>query len=319
MTIPLFFGPYGAHALNYADNFNELGANAAWFHGFDGKAFDICQKHSIAACVEFKTFRADFNQHPELIPIGVDGKPIRYGELVQGVCLSQVDYLEETEANLLNGIQTYAPAGIWFDYLTYSGWFESPTPDLQESCFCAACVADFCSTTGIDAQDPHVIVEKHQHAWTNHKTDRIAGFAKQYVKLIHSYRPSTTIGAYMCPWTPQEFNRALTRIFAQDYVKLAPFIDVFTPLIYVEKSGRTASWGREFLEQAYTFIPRENKISLILDILDYPDSLIETAQSTHPSWGLQMYGGDQVFTDPAKAETYKNAVEEIKTRISTTD
>jgi hypothetical protein len=78
------------------------------------------------------------------------------------------------------------------------------------------------------------------------------------------------IGAYMCPWTPQEFDGALRRIFAQDYNLLAEFIDVFTPLIYAHKSGRPAQWGREFLEQSPVFIPSGAKTQLILDMLDFP-------------------------------------------------
>ena len=100
MTAPLLFGPYGSPAIEYANHFADYGANAAWFHGFDVNAFETCQIHQIAACVEFKTFRADFNSHPELIPIGVDGQPIRYGDLVQGVCLSQTEFLQETEENI---------------------------------------------------------------------------------------------------------------------------------------------------------------------------------------------------------------------------
>ncbi|MEE4194878.1 MAG: hypothetical protein V2J07_06745 [Anaerolineae bacterium] len=315
MNIPQLFGPYGASALQYAGIFSEFGVNAAWFHGFDARAFEQCEQHGIAACVEFKTFRADFNKHPELVPIGIDGQPIRYGDLVQGVCLSQTAFLEETKSNLLDGLRQFNPAGIWFDYLTYAGWFETPTPDLQESCFCADCIADFCNATGIDADSPAEILAHHQHAWTEHKTDRITGFARQYSDLIHFHRPETIIGAYMCPWAPQEFDGALTRIFAQDYQKLSPYIDIFTPLIYVKKSGRTSSWGREFLEQAHTFIPAENKVSLILDALDGPDTLRETAASLSPSWGLQIFAGEKVFGDPQQAMIFRDAFKEIKTRV----
>ena len=91
MSLPLLFGPYGRAALEQISHFATYGANACWFHGFDEAAFAACERHGIAACVEFKTFRADFNASPELIPIGVDGRPIRYGALVQGVCLSKRD------------------------------------------------------------------------------------------------------------------------------------------------------------------------------------------------------------------------------------
>ena len=315
MSVPLFFGPYGSSALRYADKFASFGVNAAWFHGFDAQAFEICARQKIAACVEFKTFRADFDRHPELIPIGVDGQPIRYGELVQGVCLSQTDFLDETEANLQAGLRQFKPAGIWFDYLTYAGWFESPQPDLQESCFCPDCIADFCNATGVDADTSAQILAVHQDAWTNHKTDRIAGFAKKYTELIHSHHPDTVIGAYMCPWTPQEFEGALTRIFAQDYRKLSPYIDVFTPLIYVKKSGKTASWGKDFLEQASSFLPERSKVALILDALDFPDSLLETAKSTVASWGLQVFAGERIFADEDRSAVFRETVITIQERL----
>jgi hypothetical protein len=311
MTIPRLFGPYGSAALAQIDTLAAYGANACWFHMFDEAAFEACARHGIAACVEFKTFRADFDTYPELIPIGVDGKPIRYGALVQGVCLSQPVFLAQVEADLRAGIQTYAPAGIWLDYLTYAGWFEQPDPDLQESCFCRACIATFCEQTGIHATTPGEILTRHGAAWTAHKCTRIAAFATRYAQIIRSALPDCVIGAYMCPWTQAEFDGALRRIFAQDYDLLAPAIDVFTPLIYGTKSGRLANWGRAFLEHSPAFLPADRKIQLILDALDGPDSLLETAASSQPSWGLQIFNGARVFADAAFARVFQTAVARI--------
>ena len=316
MDIPLLFGLYGSGAVKYVEQFSRYSVNALWFHMFDARAFDACQRHGIHACVEFKTFRADFEQRPELIPIGVDGKPIRYGSLVQGVCLSNQAFLEETEQHLIDGLRAFEPAGIWFDYLTYAGWFETPQPDLQESCFCAACVADFCQAKGVDAQTPQEILSTHQALWTQHKCERVAAFGRRYAELVRSHRPQTVIGAYMCPWAPQEFDGALRRIFAQDYQLLAEFIDVFTPLIYAHKSGRPAQWGREFLEHSPDFIPPGAKTQLILDMLDYPDSMQQTAESAVPSWGVQLFGGERVFEDPTQARLFQQSIETIRQRIS---
>lgn len=312
MTPPLLFGPYGSAAAVHTDRFAEWGANALWFHGFDAAAFDACQKHDIAACVEFKTFRTDFAARPELIPIGVDGRPIRYGKLVQGVCLSKRDFLDEIETDLLAGLGIYRPAGVWLDYLTYAGWFEVPDPDLQESCFCPDCVAEFCEATGVDATTPARILEAHGPAWTRHKCERIARLAAHYAELIRARVPGCVVGAYMCPWTPEEFDGALTRIFAQDYALLAPAIDIFTPLIYARKSARPAGWGREFLEGAPSFIPRDRKVQLILDTLDFPGSLVASAESSQPSWGIQLFGGAQVFSDPQSAHVFGEAVARIR-------
>lgn len=314
--LPLLFGPYGSNALAHINQFTDYGANALWFHGFDGAAFEACAAHGVAACVEFKTFRANFAEHPELIPIGVDGQPIRYGRLVQGVCLSQQSFLDETEANLLAGLRTYQPTGIWLDYLTYGGWFEVPEPDLQESCFCPACIADFCETTGIDASSPTEILANHQAAWTAHKCQRIAHYAINYAQLIRSHLPNCVIGAYMCPWLPAEFDGALRRIFAQDYQLLAPAIDIFTPLIYGTKSGRPASWGREWLEASPEFVPATHHVQLILDALDFPASLVVTGGSSVPSYGLQVFSGAQIFTDPTWATLFRTVVAQIQTALA---
>ena len=315
MTTPLLFGPYGSQAIEFAAHFADYGANAFWFHGFDPQAFEACQQHQIKACVEFKTFRADFKTHPELVPTGVDGKPIRYGDLVQGVCLSQDEFLQETEENLSDGLRSYQPSGIWLDYLTYAGWFETPEPDLQESCFCPGCIANFCESNEVDAQSPKVILQNYSKEWKRHKCERIANFAAHYAKIIKSHLPDCIVGAYMCPWRPDEFEGALTRIFAQDYALMASAIDVFTPLIYVKKSGRTAQWGCDFLESSKEFVPSDRKVQLILDALDFPDSLVETTRSTVPSWGFQMFGGTQVFNDPTKAEIFQNAVKKIQENV----
>lgn len=315
MTLPLLFGPYGRNAVEVIDQLAPAGANAVWFHGFDAPAFEACAKAGVAACVEFKTFRANFAEHPELVPIGVDGQPVRYGRLVQGVCLSQQAFLDETEEHLAAGLREYQPVGIWLDYLTYTGWFEEPEPDLQESCFCAACIADFCEATGIDATMPAQILATAQAQWTRHKCERVARFAKHYADMIRNALPGCVVGAYMCPWTPEEFDGALTRIFAQDYALMAPAIDVFTPLIYGEKSGRGPSWGRELLERATRFVPADRKVQLILDVLDFPASLQEAAESSVPSWGIQLFAGAPVFGDAAQARIFADSVEKIRQRL----
>ena len=312
MSIPFLVGPYGSSALKSIDQFARYGANALWFHGFDALAFAACERYAIQPCVEFKTFRADFAKRPELRPIGVDGQPIRYGALVQGVCLSQQDFLDETQANLVDGLRRFQPRGIWLDYLTYAGWFETPAPDLQDSCFCAVCIAEFCNASGVDADTPEQILRTAPERWERHKCERVAGLALQYAGLIRAHLPGCIIGAYMCPWLPDEFERALTRIFAQDYALLAPAIDVFTPLIYCQKSGRDAAWGRRFLEAAPGFVPKERPVQLILDMLDFPHSLLAAVEAQPPSLGMQIFGGAEIFGDAGRGEVFLRAVEKLR-------
>ncbi|MDD2442434.1 MAG: hypothetical protein PHG76_09985 [Eubacteriales bacterium] len=311
-SIPLLFGPYGANALADAGRLAAYEVNAVWFHGFDETAFERCAQHRLAACVEFKTFRADFDAHPERVPIGIDGKPIRYGKLVQGICLSQQNFLDEVEANLAAGLAQYKPRGIWLDYLSYAGWFETPEPDLQEHCFCPACIAAFCEDQHLDAERPEVILERYAARWQAYKCRRIAAFAARYAALIRKKLPDCLIGIYLCPWTPAEHDGALTRIFAQDPALLADSIDIFTPLIYTTKSGRAPDWGKTYLEMAANWLPAGKPVQLILDMLDFPDSLNQAAAASRPSWGLQLFGGARAFADPEKARVFAQAVQRIR-------
>jgi len=299
----------------FAERLPDYGANAAWFHEFDAQAYATCERHGLAPCVEFKTFRADFGEHPELVPIGVDGQPIRYGRLVQGICLSQTGFVQEAMERLARGMSRYQPTGVWLDYMTYAGWFETPNPDLQESCFCPGCIRTFCEASDVDATSPEEILSRHAAAWHQHKRERIAGYAAQFAAIIRAARPHCLIGAYMCPWTPEEYGGALGDIFAQDYALLAPSIDVFTPLIYAAKSGRSMDWGRRWLEGAQRFVPSDRRVQLILDALDGPESMIETARSPHPTWGFQLFGGAKIFADDARATVFRQTVDIIRERI----
>lgn len=312
MPTTALFGPYGSQALQHGERLAEYGCNAVWFHGFDERAFDACARHDLAPCVEFKTFRANYDEHPELVPIGADGQPLRRGRLFQGVCLSQRGFVDRIAADLLAGVQRYQPTGIWLDYLTYGGWFEVPDPDLQESCFCPACIAEFCEATGVDAATPQAILAHHAGAWARHKGERVAGYATQYAAIIREHLPDCLIGAYMCPWAPDEFDGALKRIFAQDYALLAPSIDVFTPLIYAAKCGRAPGWAAEVLTASAAWVPAGRKVQLILDALDFPASLQAAAASPAPSWGVQMYGGADLFVDPTQARQWADAIAQMR-------
>lgn len=307
MIEPLL-GTYGQSGVDVAPQLRDAGCNALWFHGFDEKGFDGCAKNGLHACVEFRTFRESFEKNPALVPIGVDGKPIRYGRLVQGICLSKTDFIDEREQELRSGVAAYKPTGVWFDYLTGAGWFETPDPDLQESCFCPDCIQHFCETTGVDATTPSEILNSHQTKWTDHKCTRIAGFGRRFAKIVKDALPSAVIGAYMCPWNPEEYDGALTRIFGQDYRLFGEFIDVFAPLIYAEKSGRPPEWASEFVEGAAEYVPEGHPVQPILDALDFPGSLEALVTASARSWGFQLFDGASVMKDATSAARFTELI-----------
>ena len=305
------FGPYGTTDAQTAKNVRACGGNAIWFHGFNPSGFEAAESGRVAACVEFKTFRASFDEHPELIPIGADGKPIRYGRLVQGICLSHDEYLHQRFDDLANGMSLYHPKGVWLDYLTYAGWFETPTPDLQESCFCEACVEEFCAATGIDAESPSEILQHHQQSWTSHKCSRIDILGREFSRIIRDAAPECVIGVYMCPWKPGEFDGALSRIFAQDYGLFIEWADLFSPLLYAEKSGRSKRWSETFMNESESFLPAGAVVAPILDSLDFPECIEAIADATIPPSGFQLFAGATTFEDKTNLSKIGAAIERI--------
>jgi hypothetical protein len=41
-----------------------------------------------------------------------------------------------------------------------------------------------------------------------------------------------------------------------------------------------------------------------------------TAQAAVPSWGLQLFGGERVFEEPAHARLFQQSIETIRHKIS---
>lgn len=306
------FGPYGSTSVRTAEHVRESGGNAIWFHGFDPVGFDAANRWELRPCVEFRTFRDDFNEHPNLIPIGKDGKPIRYGKLVQGVCLSQTAFIEEREQELINGMKRFSPYGVWLDYLTYSGWFETPNPDLQESCFCPACMRLFCETEGVDAERPEEILDHHRQAWTAHKCARTNHHGRRFAEIIKKTVPDCLIGIYLCPWSPDEFDGALRSIFAQDLRLFDQWADVFTPLIYAEKSGRGSDWSRQYLESSQTFVPIGTPILPILDMLDFPQTVEALTNCSERIWGFQLFDGARAFDNPSSRASIASMIRNLQ-------
>jgi hypothetical protein len=317
------FGPYGTLSADNVERFRASEANAVWFHGFSAELFERCASVGASACVEFRTFRANFTENPHLCPTGADGRPIRYGNLVQGVCLSQTDFIRERESELREGLATFSPTGVWLDYLTYAGWFETPNPDLQESCFCPSCIAAFNEATGVDCSDPGEILTDHSEAWHRHKCDRIDSYARRFAGIIRDARPGTLVGLYACPWYPEEFDQALTRIFAQDLHRLAETFDVITPLMYAKKCGRPPECSPEYLETCDAFIPRDTPVAPIVDVLDFPYNLQAlagiapypsgTPSSGRAPGGIQVFGGDTIFADDDQTALFDASVRRIRT------
>ena len=207
MQQPLW-GLYGRASVAHADRVKASGANALWFHGFDADAFEACARADLAPCVEVKTFRADFAKRPDLVPIGVDGKPIRYGAPRAGGL---------PEPRLLHGGDRDEPRlGA---RLLRAGGRVARLPDLRRL------VRDAGARPAGElllrrlhrrssSRPPESTPGPPRRSWAGTRSPgpttsagASPGWRRRYADLIRARRPGCVVGAYMCPWMPGEHGR----------------------------------------------------------------------------------------------------------------
>jgi hypothetical protein len=53
---------------------------------------------------------------------------------------------------------------------------------------------------------------------------------------------------YHCPWNDDDFDGARRRYLGLDYDSLSKIVDVFSPMVYHGRMGKTADWVKENIE-----------------------------------------------------------------------
>ncbi len=210
---------------------------------------------------------APWRRFPSLRPVDRQGNRVAAAP-GNGICPTQRWYWPR----LLRQIAQKRDAGfdgIWLDFLRFSGHWETPTPELMETCFCDSTLADFERRSGImipdhlplDSTDgttggtkasklaaqANWILGHHRREWTLYKIAVITDFAQQARDTI-AKKPGVMMGLFAVPWQREEFNRAVISLFGQDYRQLSSQFDVFSPMLYHELCGRPVEWISQFVK-----------------------------------------------------------------------
>ena len=136
--------------------------------------------------------------------------------------------------------------GIWMDYLHWHAQFEDPDPILPETCFCENCLSSFESSSGIDVPDGATskkaewILKNHDSSWRNWRCSVIAGWVRDFKKVLKAEKPGALLGVYHCPWDDEDFNGARRRNLGLDYDSLRNIVDVFSPMVYHGRMGKNS-------------------------------------------------------------------------------
>jgi hypothetical protein len=229
----------------------------AIFGGYqDAKLVDTLHKHGIKVYAEVGIFRGEkyWKSHPASHPINSQGKPIEKIEWYAGVCPNQQWLREEKIEQIEKLVRDNGVDGIWLDFIRYPCHWEVLEPVIEQTCFCPVCLKQFSEDEGttIPAELKTVkekaawILGKHRERFIDWKTSRIALFVQRAREAAKGANPEVTVGLFGVPWKEGERDDAIRAIIAQDYRKLARYVDVFSPMVYHKMCGKEVSWITDF-------------------------------------------------------------------------
>ena len=101
---------------------------------------------------------------------------------------------------------------------------------------------------GSTAKKAEWILMNHDSAWRNWRCSVIAGWVRDFKMILNQEKPGALLGVYHCPWDDDDFNGARRRNLGLDYDMLRKIVDVFSPMVYHGRMGKSPEWVKENIE-----------------------------------------------------------------------
>ena len=310
---------------------DELGINAIFIHdgSINEKMMQRAKAEGLKVYAEFATLNGKHyvDQHPEAWAIDKNGNKVTPATWFMGVCPTEPGFRQYRSNELRKLLRKFDLDGVWMDDLHWHAQFEDPEPILPETCFCDHCLSGFQSASGIKLPKGNTtkkakwILRNHDSTWRNWRCLVIAGWVKDFKKIINEEKPGALLGVYHCPWDDNDFNGARRRILGLDYDMLREIVDVFSPMVYHGRMGKSPEWVKTNIEW---FCNRLNikagmfpKVWPIIQSYNDPNviSAAEFEKVLHygtaaQSTGIMMFTSNSVAEDEKKIETMKKVYTE---------
>jgi hypothetical protein len=211
----------------------------AVFGGYkDRRLVETLKHRGIRVYAEAAIFYSstEWRRHPETRPINAAGKPIEKIKWYRGLCPNQDRLIKKRLGFIRQLVKKYRVDGVWLDFMRYPCHWEVLEPKLEQTCFCPVCLKKFRMDTGINHP------KDNPSAFAEWKTDQIAGFVKRAAAVVKKENPGALVGLFAVPWKKGERENAIIDIIGQDYEKLAPHVDIFSPMVYHKMVGEKPEW-----------------------------------------------------------------------------
>ncbi len=257
------YGGYLDEVLDRGKTPADYGVNAIWV-GSGGLNAERIKKHrdlGLRVFAEFNTMHvAGFlKDHPDAAPIGADGKPAPPADRWQGVSAHHAGYRKNRMDEFRRVVETFDIDGIWLDYHHAHASWERAEPILPDTDFSPVALAEFTETTGIELpkdvnEAAALLLGTHQEAWTKFRCDVFTDWVREFREIQKEVRPEALLGTFHCPWSPEDYDGAITKKLAIDLPAQAKYLDIFSIMPYHARFGhprdpdwitrQTATWSK---------------------------------------------------------------------------
>jgi hypothetical protein len=234
---------------------NDLGVNAVFIHSgsINQDIMDRARAEGLKVFAEFATLNGKnyVEEHPEAWAINEKGEQVQAATWFMGVCPTEPGFRRYRFDQLRDLLRTYDLDGVWMDYVHWHAQFEDPEPILPETCFCNHCLTSFSEETGVALPEGTIperaqwILKTHDDQWRDWRCNVVYTWTVEMKNILKEIKPGALLGLYHCPWDDEEFDGARRRILGLDYDLLKESIDVFSPMVYHTRMGRSPEWVNE--------------------------------------------------------------------------
>ncbi len=260
-SLPTKLEPFkGKSPARIAEILKRAGVDAVVQLPHDNELIRALHAAGIKAYGEIGCFagKGPWKEHPETRPITAGGEPYDTEGGYGGICLCQAWYVEDKLKRVDELMSNYEFDGLWLDFIRWPGRWEEKDPKLTPVCFCQTCLSEFSRDRGVHvpkelettADKASWILENHSAAWYDWRCDRVADVVRRIRRIVKQRRgPDAILGIFGVPMRLADFDGAIIKTYGQDWAKLAPYVDVFSPMVYHIYCHRPLEWIAQVTEE----------------------------------------------------------------------
>lgn len=278
--------------------------NTAIFGGYENPEFiEAAHEAGLPVYAEFGCFVGQrwWEAFPDSRPMTSKGTLLDPEGWYYGVNPSTLRVRHRRLEALERLLTEHALDGVWLDFVRWPCRWEGRQPHLPRTSFDAPTLARFQRDTGIEipAKDAVASAQKllHQYEaeWTAWRCAQITSFVAKARRLLDRVRPDALLGLFGVPWRLADHDGAILSTIGQDYCALAPYVDVFSPMVYHTLCGQPVGWIGEVTAEVNALTSKP--VWPIIQSVDEPRPLpaeeygraLDVAQSSAGAEGVLVF------------------------------